>query len=275
MMKSINAKIENLSPFNYKLLLVILNVFFAILACVGQVGQNVSLPLWAGAVSSNCSYYRNNSMEEIMDSYFILSFASFSFILIFGLCTLVVMIFNFNSIKRSISFPQWQLLLIGVSDAFNGILVVFSAMPFRTAPFLQAILGNITIPLTIVLRLLILRKKPTLLKLIAAGIVVVGLILSLIPTIGGFDKDNSNSDWLQQSTASRILWPFCFMIGFVPAVLMNVFEEKSLKDTRNVNMFYLLFCTSIYQFLTVANFFYLDIVPGFGFASSLEEFGAK
>ena len=66
-----------------------------------------------------------------------------------------------------------------------------------------------------VYRFLILRKKPTLLKLAAAGIVCVGLILSLIPVIGNMDKDSDAGLWQQQSTAGRILWPLCFMIGFV------------------------------------------------------------
>ena len=70
-------------------------------------------------------------------------------------------------------------------------------------------------------RLVILRKKPTIVKLIAAGVVLVGLILSLIPVITGMDKGSADAKqkWLQQSTASRILWPLCFMLGFVSALL--------------------------------------------------------
>ena len=70
-------------------------------------------------------------------------------------------------------------------------------------------------------RLVILRKKPTIVKLIAAGVVLVGLILSLIPVITGMDKDSADAKqkWLQQSTVSRILWPLCFMLGFVSALL--------------------------------------------------------
>ena len=66
-------------------------------------------------------------------------------------------------------------------------------------------------------RLLILREKPTIVKLIAAGIVVFGLILSLIPVIGNLDKDkkDENKEWQEQSAAARIVWPLCFMIGFV------------------------------------------------------------
>lgn len=66
-------------------------------------------------------------------------------------------------------------------------------------------------------RVIILRKKPTLLKIIAAGIVLLGLILSLIPVITGMDKSSAKgkAGWLSQPTLGRILWPLCFMIGFV------------------------------------------------------------
>ena len=70
-------------------------------------------------------------------------------------------------------------------------------------------------------RLVILQKRPTIVKLIAAGVALVGLILSLIPIITGMDKDSADAKqkWLLQSTVSRILWPLCFMLGFVSALL--------------------------------------------------------
>ena len=56
---------------------------------------------------------------------------------------------------------------------------------------------------------------------------------------------------------------------------MNVFEEMSLKDTRKVNLFYLLFWTSLYQLITVMCLFWVDILPKFGFAESMKQFGEK
>lgn len=56
---------------------------------------------------------------------------------------------------------------------------------------------------------------------------------------------------------------------------MNVIEEKSLKDRRKVNLFYLLFCTSLYQLILVWTMFWTDIIPGFGFTTSLKHFGEK
>ena len=56
---------------------------------------------------------------------------------------------------------------------------------------------------------------------------------------------------------------------------MNVIEEKSLKDTRSVNLFFLLFMASLYQVLTAASLFWTDIVPGFGFADGIHDFGHR
>lgn len=49
---------------------------------------------------------------------------------------------------------------------------------------------------------MILRKKPTILKVVAAGSVVTGLVVSLVPVIAGMDKDSSagKQEYLDQST---------------------------------------------------------------------------
>lgn len=135
------------------LCLISAQLFFAFLAITGQVGENVSLPLWDGAVSSNCSIHKSHNVTGEMDPYFILSFASISFTILFGFLTLVSLLIDHKSVTmEDLLFPQWQFILIGLCDALNGIFVVFASPAKRTAPFLQAILGNIGIPLTIVLR---------------------------------------------------------------------------------------------------------------------------
>ena len=56
---------------------------------------------------------------------------------------------------------------------------------------------------------------------------------------------------------------------------MNVIEEKSLKDTRSINLFYFLFWTSLYQLITIGVFFWVDIIPFYGFAKGVKNFGEK
>ena len=64
-------------------------------------------------------------------------------------------------------------------------------------------------------RLLIVRKKPTLLKLSCGVIVVVGLFICLIPTI--FPKVDPKAEKTKNNAqgVSRVMWPIIFMLGFV------------------------------------------------------------
>jgi len=69
-------------------------------------------------------------------------------------------------------------------------------------------------------------------------VVLVGLFITTEPQIWGLDA-GASSDEPTPSTASRILWPFCFAIGFLPIGLSNVFCEKELK--KNEVYIYILF----------------------------------
>lgn len=178
MMDTVRGKLD-FSRMSKRRMFVVVNLLFAVAAVIGQVGQNVSLPLWASAASSfdnpNCTVMNdsytdpmnssNSTSTPEMDPYFVLSSASFSFVIIFGFCTLFTLLvqfilnsfssekkYSFITLKDDVYFPQWQLILIGFFDAMNGVFVVFASPASRTAPFLQAILGNSLIPLTILFR---------------------------------------------------------------------------------------------------------------------------
>ena len=99
--------------------------------------------------------------------------------------------------------------------------------------------------ITIVFRFVLLQKKTTLVKLIAAAVVLIGLLISLIPVISGMDQDSKegNRKYLQQSRASQILWPLCFMFGFVSFIkyFMILFVGYDVNNIEeNVGMFSLI-----------------------------------
>jgi len=248
------------------------NLLFGFLAVAGQVGQNVSLPLWVDSTNSMPG-------ELKVDSYFVVSFASLSFVIIFGLGTLFLIVFKPGTIgETERKFPQKLLAQVGICDGLNGLLVVFASSGKRTAPYLQAILGNFIIPLTILFRFAILKKKPTLIKLICGILVVVGLFICLLPTIFPSIGHSSSGSSGGATGVGKVLWPMCFMLGFVPAAVMNVIEEKSLKlqsrgAGKGVNIVFFLFMTSLYQLLTVGAFFWADVIPNFGNVKNVKQFG--
>ena len=122
------------------------NMFFAFLLVTGLVGENVSLPLWIDSTNGNTS-------GPTVDSYFVLTFSSLSFAIIFGLGTLLIRIFSPNTLGETEKhFPHRLMFLVGLCDALNGVPVVFASKGTRTPPYLQAILGNFLIPLTVLFR---------------------------------------------------------------------------------------------------------------------------
>ena len=67
--------------------------------------------------------------------------------------------------------------------------------------------------------MLILRKKPTLLKLSCGVIVVVGLFICLIPTIFPDVDPKVEKRKNDAQGVSRVMWPMIFMLGFVSTTL--------------------------------------------------------
>ena len=126
--------------------LFLANLFFAFLVVAGHVGQKVSLPLWVDSTNGNSS-------GPTVDSYFVLSFASLSFVVIFGLGSLIIGIFSPQDLgETERRFPHRLLFLVGFFNALSGLLIVFASKGARTPPYLQAILGNFLIPLTVLFR---------------------------------------------------------------------------------------------------------------------------
>ena len=119
---------------------------------LGQVGQNVSLPIWFASVPNDGS----------LDPMFILTFAGLSFVIIFGIFALIDLARGKTSIEEIIQFSTFKFFkryfAVGFCNALNGIFLVFAASV--TAPFLQAILSTFNILWTIIFRFVILRKAP-------------------------------------------------------------------------------------------------------------------
>lgn len=122
------------------------NLIFAFTAVAGGVGQTVSLPLWIDST-------KVNGPGGSLDSYFLLSIISVTVVIIFGLGTLFLRIFSPQDIgETERRFPHSLLFLIGFCISINGSLVVYACRSSRTPPYLQAILGNLMIPTTILFR---------------------------------------------------------------------------------------------------------------------------
>ena len=127
---------------------------FALMSVTGQIAQYVSLPLWIDSTSQSTVSSTNQSIKwkPTVDSYFVASFAALSFVIVFGfalLCCNIICPNNFTEIDWSY---RRLLLLLGSIQGVSALFIVFSSSGKRTPPYLQAILGNFSIPITLLFR---------------------------------------------------------------------------------------------------------------------------
>ena len=97
--------------------------------------------------------------------------------------------------------------------AIPSVLVFYAASPRRTAPLLQAVLPLASIPATMLLRYLILRKYPSWAQVLAALLIVAGLVMSLVPNV--VTSGSAEEEAVRLKGLAHILWPIAFMCGHV------------------------------------------------------------
>ncbi|XP_067658087.1 crt homolog 3-like [Haliotis asinina] len=235
-----------------------LTVFIAVINVVANVLMNVSLPVFAG------------TMDHVGgDTFVVLLVSSLWFPVIFAVMTLVMKYQTGISLSSFKPTANWKILLtVGFATTMNGVLIVFASPPSRTPPYLQGILATTVIPYTVVGRFFILRKGISLRRLVCTGIVLIGLFITVEPQIWGLEGSGDTGS----GSTGNVLWPFIFALGFLPAGLSSVFVEKALHGTQSESLNFIMW-TQVYQLITLLPLFWVDFIPHFGMAASIQEFG--
>ena len=123
------------------------NTLFVVVMVGSSFGQTVLLPLWIDSLKDEIS------SAAFVDRYFMFSFSSLSFVVIFGLAILFVRIFSPKDLgETERNFPHWLIFLVGLCTALNGVLAIFGSNREQTPRSLAAILGTCKIPLIILYR---------------------------------------------------------------------------------------------------------------------------
>ncbi|CAF1269347.1 unnamed protein product [Rotaria sordida] len=241
------------------IILSILNIIFA-------SGQSIGLALFLA------------SFNRLTGVYFVLFFCSLSFTIVFSIMSLW---FGYKQqITPFMRSSRWikYMVLVGVFDAANGFLIVFSSHGTRVPPALTAILVQSIIPFTFILSKFLLPKKYHWRHILSVFVVLLGVTFSLIPTFkrihDGTSKTELKDGWY---------WPFIFILGCIPAALMNIVQEKlQVKYTQQArenqepitrfSVMYFQAVESTFQFGTIALCFALDLVPRFGTSNDIHTF---
>jgi drug/metabolite transporter (DMT)-like permease len=241
-------------------------ILLSILSILFYSGQSIGLVLFLG------------SFNGLTGVYFVLFFCSLSFTIIF---TILAIWFGYKKqITKSMLSIRWikYMLIVGVFDAINGFLIVFSSHGSRVPPALSSILIQSIIPFTFIFSKFLLPKKYQWSHIISVGVVLIGITFSLIPTFKRMHDGTATTE-----LKDGWYWPFVFIIGCVPAALMNIYQEKlQIKYTQQArenqeeitrfSVMYFQAVESTFQFGTIALCFALDLIPGFGTSKNIDSF---
>ena len=229
-------------------------------------GESIGLVLFLG------------SFNGLTGVYFVLFFCSLSFTIIF---TIFALWFGYKKqITKSMRSIRWikYMLIVGLFDAANGFLIVFSSHGSRVPPALSSILIQSIIPFTFIFSKILLPKIYRWSHFLSVTIVMIGIIFSLIPTFKRMHDGTATTE-----LTDGWYWPFIFILGCIPAALMNIVQEQlQVKYTQQArenqeritrfSVMYFQAIESTFQFGTIALCFALDIVPRFGTSKNIDSF---
>lgn len=174
---------------------------------------------------------------------------------------------------------RWMkyLVLIGLLDGSNSFLIISSAHSSRVPPPLAAILDQSLILFIFLFSKFFLRKHYRWWHYLSVGLVLTGVILSLVPT---FKRMSDGT--VETELKHGWYWPFIYLIAYVPVALMRIVQEQfQLKFTeyarqRNekITRFSLVYLKAVeltVQMILICALFELDLIPGFGTSKGISE----
>jgi len=230
---------------------------------LGYTLQTVSLPYWL-----------NTFVSGTGGPYFVLCWVSLIVALFYFIINGIIWIFKRTKLPSMKSIYK-QLILQGFANCLNGIFVVYSAPISRTPPVFFLILSNLSIVFGIFTTKYIVKDKKylrycTSVPLISLAMLGVAVILMFVAKII-YESSASQYNWW------IFLWAPVVIIGSFFGAYYNVLEERYFEKTEpctttvsNIdhisNVWFMLSWNLTFQFLFMVIFWWIDIIPVFGFS---------
>jgi drug/metabolite transporter (DMT)-like permease len=238
-------------------------IIASIFTIIFMAGQGIVLPLFVDSFSSTDP----DGTKHDANPYFVLLFTAFCITLVFGAMTI------YEKVKYDLDIiPENQSMIeffkIGMFNAVNGILLVFSSPSSRTPADLQQIFAQSVLPFTLILSYFVKNEVLIARQKIAVCIVTIGIVISLIPSIFSIAKASEGYSY------KNLIWCLIFIIGNIPGAANAVYQDKVMKK-QNVTVANTLLWSSIFQFSAFILLFWVDVTPFFGTTTSISNMFAE
>ncbi|KAF0987350.1 hypothetical protein HZS_5220 [Henneguya salminicola] len=257
---------------------------YSVLTLVGEIGQCIWLPLWLDSTRIDTE---NRNDPGTLAITFIISITNvLAYLLLYKLFS-----------RKKLNFSK-DIVIASIINTLSSFFIPYVSNSSRNSLTAQALLLNVSVPLTALIRFFWFKKLPTLKKAICIIIIIFGFILSIIPdilkdsNIPIESKDDVTSNW-----RVRMLWALAFVIfSVILPVFVNIYAEWMFKK-KNIYDFEMISLSSlnlvnptleindhdIYSFCLILSLlnlssqclFWVDIIPGVGYSTNLSEMCQK
>ena len=136
----------------------IIKLALVIVIIVSRSAAFIFTPIWLDALDNNSTLNGSDHCGSYIsykhvDAYATLFIVNFIFFLLFGFALLFTRILcPYLITDRERNYDKREFALIGTSDSIAAICFVYASSGCRTAPYLQSIAANFSVPVTFFLR---------------------------------------------------------------------------------------------------------------------------
>ena len=148
--------------------------------------------------------------------------------------------------KEQREIPKYKFAIMGLWDSVAGIMQTF-AVNYISNSSTIVLVQQSAIPISMLISFITLNARYTNAQYSGAGVVLLGIVIVLIPTLLGPSPSASTSDGTTNSN-SELMWILVLVLSCVPMCLSSVYKEKALGETE-IDVVYLNGWVAIFQFL--------------------------
>ena len=234
--------------------------FWVLMNILSSILQYLSLPLWIGSIPSQCS-----------DPFVVYQISATMFVLIFAICVIVLHWINENNFFAFIGKLTVRgmilIMVAGILNAMNGVLVVISSPVDRTPPIISTTLPNIGFLVMIVI-IWYMHHRRYLPEPVIKGSDFLTLefflffVMYAVCVYTTVVATNGKSAVLD----GQVYWFVIFLLGMFFGYLYNQIQEVFFKteafDGSVNDMTNFLFATIIIQWIAALLCTWVDFIPG-------------
>lgn len=250
----------------------VFGILVIVVFCSAQVGAVVLLPMYIDALQKHTVCGRPRPIGNL---YIVLFFSLGAYTFIYAVWVLIAKLLTEN-FSLQCAVPQRLRFFCGAAGAVFNLLLVFSSPPSRTPVSIQPLLTAAIIPLTAVIRWLMLGKQIDAPRRICALATAIGIVIAMEPVLFNMNVEQASQNG---HSSHQWAWSLLFLLAMVPLAVVQVISEEAMKmpcpnvdDTAFSRSLLFVLWAAIWTFLLQAAFFFTDFIPWFGQSRSFGDF---